>query len=186
MAGVVRSTSRADHRTAAGRVARTGRADARASESGRLAGTAGRSRRVRPRVLPLVGGLPAEDRLDFNKRKLALQRATVKPVELAILWVTETSGHGVLSSVTSSRRFGMLDASALLEACTESAIGQWWAGHRGLLVQTIVSLDAHVFSVSPPLSLAIIRRYGPGFAAPTRRPRLQFANASRGNDVPKT
>jgi hypothetical protein len=99
--------------------------------------------------------------LDFNARKLALTRATVKPVRLTILWATETSGHGILSSLTSSARFGMLDPSALLQACSESVIGQWWAGHRGLLVQTIVSLDAHVFSIPPPLLLAVVRRYGP-------------------------
>lgn len=99
--------------------------------------------------------------LDFNKRRLEMERATVKPVDLTILFVSETSGHGILSSLTSSRRFGMLDPSALLQACGESVIGKWWAGHRGLLVQTIVALDAHVFSVSPPLALSTFRRYGP-------------------------
>jgi hypothetical protein len=98
--------------------------------------------------------------LDFNKRKLDLQRQTVKDVDLTILFVSETAGHGILSSLTSSRRYGMLDPSALLQACGDSVIGQWWAGHRGLLVQTIVALDAHAFSVSPPLALATFRRYG--------------------------
>ncbi|AMB59725.1 hypothetical protein AWU67_13615 [Microterricola viridarii] len=99
--------------------------------------------------------------LDFNKRRLALERETVKPVDMTILFVSETSGHGILSSLTSSRRFGMLDPSALLQACGDSVIGKWWAGHRGLLVQTIVALDAHVFSISPPLALSTFRRYGP-------------------------
>jgi len=99
--------------------------------------------------------------LDFNKRRLDLERETVKPVDLTILFVSETAGHGILSSLTSSRRFGMLDPSALLQACADSVIGQWWAGHRGLLVQTIVALDAHAFAVSPPLALATFRRYGP-------------------------
>ncbi len=114
-----------------------------------------------PAAARSVGDYLRQIALDFNKRKLALARATVKPVRLTILWVTETSGHGILSSLTSSARFGMLDPSALLQACADSVIGQWWRGHRGLLVQTIVSLDAHVFSVAPPLSLAVIRRYGP-------------------------
>ncbi len=114
-----------------------------------------------PREFRSVGDYLRQIALDFNARKLALARATVKPVRLTILWVTETSGHGILSSLTSSARFGMLDPSALLQACPESVIGQWWAGHRGLLVQTIVSLDAHVFAIAPPLSLSVIRRYGP-------------------------
>lgn len=99
--------------------------------------------------------------IDFNRQRLAMVRATKKPVELTILFVSETAGHGILSTLTSSRRFGMLDPSALIQACSDSVIGQWWDGHRGLLVQTIVALDAHAFSVSPTLSLAVLRRYGP-------------------------
>ncbi|RMI09286.1 hypothetical protein [Cellulomonas triticagri] len=114
-----------------------------------------------PEAFPSLGDYLKQIAIDFNRQKLALQRATKKPLELSILVVSETSGHGVLSTLTSSRRFGMLDPSALLQASGESAIGKWWAEHRGLLVQTIVTLDAHVFSVSPPLSLATFRRYGP-------------------------
>lgn len=114
-----------------------------------------------PRAFKSVGDYLRQIALDFNRTKLALTRATVKPVKLTILWVTETPGHGILSSLTSSARFGMLDPSALLQACADSVIGQWWTAHRGLLVQTIVSLDAHVFAVAPPLSLAVMRRYGP-------------------------
>lgn len=98
---------------------------------------------------------------DFNRRRLELIRATVRDVRLTIVWVSETSGHGILSSLTSSRRFGMLDPMALIQACSDSVIGQWWAAHRGLLVQTIVALDAHVLSVSPPFALATFVRYGP-------------------------
>ena len=114
-----------------------------------------------PSAFRSIGDYLRQISTDFNKRRLELERATSRPVRLTILWVTETSGHGILASLTSSARFGMLDPSALLQACADSVIGQWWSGHRGLLVQTIVSLDAHVFAVSPPLSLAVIRRYGP-------------------------
>lgn len=98
--------------------------------------------------------------IDFNARKLELERATVRDVRLTIVWVTESQGHGVLSTIASSRRFGMLDPVALVQACADSVIGKWWAGHRGLLVQTIVALDAHVVSVSPPLALAVMSRFG--------------------------
>lgn len=97
--------------------------------------------------------------VDFNNRKLEIARATVRDVRVSIVWVSESAGHGILSSLSSSKRYGMLDPSALVQACSESVIGQWWAGHRGLLVQTIVALDAHVISVAPPLSLAVMSRY---------------------------
>ena len=114
-----------------------------------------------PEAFPSIGDYLKQIAIDFNKRRLALERATRKPVELTILIVSETSGHGILSGLTSSRRFGMLDPSALLQASGESTIGRWWSQHRGLLVQTIVTLDAHIFSVSPPTALAVFRRYGP-------------------------
>ena len=113
-----------------------------------------------PASYPSLGDFLKQVAVDFNRRKLQLARATRKPIELTICVVSETSGHGILSSLTSSRRFGMLDPSALLQASGDSAVGRWWAQHRGLLVQTIVTMDAHVFSISPPLSLAVFRRYG--------------------------
>lgn len=113
-----------------------------------------------PEAYPSLGDYFRQIAFDFNKRRLQLERATRLPVKLTVLWVSESVGHGILSSLTSSRRLGMLDPSALLQACAESAIGKWWAEHRGLLVQTIVTLDAHVLGVSPSLSVAVMRRYG--------------------------
>ncbi|MCI2956313.1 hypothetical protein MN032_01305 [Agromyces atrinae] len=112
---------------------------------------------------------------DFNRRRLDLIRATVRDVRLTIVWVSETAGHGILSSLTSSRRYGMLDPMALIQACGESVVGNWWAAHRGLLVQTIVALDAHVLSVSPPFALATFVRYGPPTVQGALRD-LGFAN----------
>ncbi|MGH3326591.1 MAG: hypothetical protein ACRDPT_02130 [Streptomycetales bacterium] len=115
----------------------------------------------RPTAYPSLGDFLKQIAVDFNRERLKLARATRKPIELTICVVCETSGHGILSSLTSSRRYGMLDPSALLQASGESTIGRWWTQHRGLLVQTIMTLDAHIFSISPPLSLAVFRRYGP-------------------------
>lgn len=113
-----------------------------------------------PEAYPSLGDYLRNIAFDFNRQKLAMERATTRPVHPTILWVSESSGHGILSSLTSSTRFGMLDPSALLQACGGTGIGPWWSARRGLLVQTIVSLNAHVFGVAPPLSLAVIRRYG--------------------------
>ncbi len=97
---------------------------------------------------------------DFNATKLALKRATSKTIKLTIVWASESSGHGVLSSLTSSSRFELLDASALLDATSKSVVARWWAKHRGLLVQTIVRLDAHAVCLPPSVAIAIFRRYG--------------------------
>jgi hypothetical protein len=117
--------------------------------------------------------------IDFNSRKLELARATVRDVRLSVVWVTESPGHGVLSTLSSSRRFGMLDPAALVQACAESVIGQWWSHHRGLLVQTIVALDAHIVSVSPPLALATMSRYGSVDQYRDALRDLGYANRSR-------
>lgn len=114
-----------------------------------------------PAGYPSLGDFLRQVSIDFNREKLRLARATRKPIELTICIVSEGSGHGILSSFTSSRRYGMLDPSALLQASGDSSVGRWWAQHRGLLIQTIVTLDAHVFTIPPPLSLAVFRRYGP-------------------------
>lgn len=97
---------------------------------------------------------------DFNARRLELIRDTVRDVRLTIVWVSESTGHGILSSISSSRRYGMLDPGALIQACSDSSVGKWWDAHRGLLVQSILALDAHVVSVAPPLALATMSRYG--------------------------
>lgn len=114
-----------------------------------------------PEAFPSLGDFLKQIAIDFNRQRLRLERATKKPIQLTILVVSESSGHGILSSLTSSRRFGMLDPTALLQASSSSRVGKWWSSHRGLLVQTIVTLDAHILAVPPTVSLPIFRRYGP-------------------------
>ncbi len=82
------------------------------------------------------------------------------PVKLVVAFVSESSNPGVLSQLTSSTRYGFLDASALLAATPGSRIGKWWAARRGTLTQTIVRLDARSVYVSPTASIPILRRYG--------------------------
>jgi hypothetical protein len=134
-----------------------------------------------PSAYPSIGDFLKQIAIDFNSRKLELIRATVRDVRLTIVWVSESQNHGVLSTLSSSRRFGMLDPVALIQACAESVIGKWWANHRGLLVQTIVALDAHVVGVSPPLALAIMSRYGSAQYKQALQD-LAYANRSK-NDV---
>lgn len=114
-----------------------------------------------PEAFLTMGDYLREISTDFNRRKAEIRRATIKPLALTIVFVSQTASHGVLSTLSSSRRFGMLDPSALIEACNGTVTGRWWNDRRGLLVQTIVALDAHVLSVPPTLATSVWRKYGP-------------------------
>jgi energy-coupling factor transporter ATP-binding protein EcfA2 len=97
---------------------------------------------------------------DFTEFLHKLIAETELPVKLAILFASESPDPGVLSQLTSSARYGFLDASALLDATPNSQIGKWWADRRGTLTQTIVRLDAHAICLAPTASVPILRRYG--------------------------
>lgn len=97
---------------------------------------------------------------DFVNLLNELLGATRKPIRLIVAFVSESGKGGVLGDLTSSARYGLLDADRLLSATPNSVIGKWWAQRSGLLVQTIVRLDARAVFVAPSLVVPIIRRYG--------------------------
>lgn len=99
---------------------------------------------------------------DFTKRRVALLRSTRKPLKLTVLFASESSDAGVLTQLTSSARFGLLDASALVHVTADSELGRWWTSRRGLLTQTIVQLDAHAFTAPPAVTVPILRSFGNG------------------------
>jgi len=82
-------------------------------------------------------------------------------VELIIVFVSESDEPGVLSSLTNSSRYGLLDTNGLLAATPDSVIGKWWANRRGLLTRAIVQLNAHVLFLSPAASISALRNCGP-------------------------
>jgi hypothetical protein len=98
---------------------------------------------------------------DFNQLTLRMIRATRKPLRLAVVFASESSDAGVLTHLTSSNRFGLMDANALLDASPESEVGRWWKKHRGLLTSAIVRLDARIFGFPPSASISVLRKYGP-------------------------
>lgn len=98
---------------------------------------------------------------DFTRMKLELLRSVQKQLRLAIVWVSKSSDAGVLVQLTSSTRFGLLDATALLDATKNSVIGKWWTARRSLLTQVIVQLDARLFCLPPTASITVLRRHGP-------------------------
>jgi energy-coupling factor transporter ATP-binding protein EcfA2 len=99
----------------------------------------------------------ADDFVAFLQGLLAESRT---PVKLVIVFVSESQSPGVLSGMTSSMRYGSVDASALLASTPGTRVGRWWAARRGLLTQTIVRLDAHALYLSPTTSVPVLRRYG--------------------------
>lgn len=101
---------------------------------------------------------------DFVGLLSDLLGATRKPIRVVIAFVSESGNAGVLGELTGSARYGFLDADRLLSATPNSVIGKWWKSRAGLLVQTIVRLDARVAFITPSLALPIIRRYGPSEA----------------------
>jgi energy-coupling factor transporter ATP-binding protein EcfA2 len=98
---------------------------------------------------------------DFAKYLDELLRATKTPLNLVIVYVSESYDAGVLSQLSSGAEYGLLDSHALLSATPGSMIGRWWSDRRGLLTQTIYKLNAHGFCLPPAASVAILRAYGP-------------------------
>lgn len=98
--------------------------------------------------------------IDFNQNLYRLIASTQKPMSVAIVVVSESGDAGVLEKLCNSARLGLLDAAALIAATPSSAIGKWWDQRRGLLVQTILQLNAHAFALTPAASIAALRQFG--------------------------
>jgi energy-coupling factor transporter ATP-binding protein EcfA2 len=99
----------------------------------------------------------ADDFTDYLQKLLGEMRT---PVKLVIIVASESANPGVLSQMTSSTRYGFLDASGLLAATPNSRLGEWWGSRRGALTQTIVRLDAHAMCLSPTSSIPALSRFG--------------------------
>ncbi|MFF3750563.1 hypothetical protein ACFYYH_08905 [Streptomyces sp. NPDC002018] len=113
-----------------------------------------------PNAFTSLGGFLREISDDFAKLVTSMRREMRKSLRLAILFASESSDAGILTHLTSSNQFGLLDGSALLDSSPDSEVGKWWKSRRGLLTSTIVRLDARAFSLPPSASVGILRRYG--------------------------
>lgn len=98
---------------------------------------------------------------DFNVLLQNLRKSLLKPIRLAVVFASETPDPGVLSQITNSTRYGLLDAQSLIAVTPESEVGQWWADRRGLLTRAIVQLNAHAFSLTPATAISALRNCGP-------------------------
>lgn len=97
---------------------------------------------------------------DFSRRLTELVNATRKPLSLSIVFASESVDAGVLSQLTAHGRYGLLDGHALIAATSESEVGRWWKARGGLLIQTVLRLNAHAFCLPPPPVVSAARHLG--------------------------
>ncbi len=114
-----------------------------------------------PDAYPTVGDFLDQISTDFVTLLDDLLKSTRKPLRLVVVFASESGKSGVLSELCSGHRYGLVDADKLVAATPGSVIGKWWAQRMGLLIQTIVRLDARVTFIAPSLAVPIISRYGP-------------------------
>jgi hypothetical protein len=95
----------------------------------------------------------------FVQEAQSLLRATRKPIQLVVVFATQTDGPGILESFTGTSRFGGLEPGRLLSATPQSEVGRWWSNRRGLLTSVMYRLDTRALSMSPSTSVAMLRRF---------------------------
>ncbi len=112
-----------------------------------------------PAEFPTIGAFLRQISNAFTANLQKMLAAERKPITLAIVFATGSAEPGVLAQLTNPSHYGMLNAHALLDATKDSVIGRWWAQRRGLLTQTILQLNAHVFCMQPAATLGALARY---------------------------
>ncbi|WP_155998537.1 hypothetical protein [Thioalkalivibrio sp. ALM2T] len=96
---------------------------------------------------------------DFNKQVQRLRSEFERPVSVVIVFVSESAEPGVLTQITSSAKYGLLDAHSLISVTPQSVIGKWWAQRRGLLTRTIVQLSASALCLPPAAAASSVRNF---------------------------
>jgi len=96
---------------------------------------------------------------DFNRQLQQLRSALQLPVSVVIVFVSESADPGVLSQITSSAKYGLLDGHSLISVTPQSAIGKWWSQRRGLLTRTIVQLSASSLCLPPSTASSCVRNF---------------------------
>lgn len=129
-----------------------------------------------PGAFSTIGDFLDQISADFVSLLDELLKSTRKPVRLVIVFASESGNAGVLNQLTSGYRYGLVDADKLVAATPASVIGKWWLSRMGLLIQTIVRLDARVVYAGPSLVVPVVNRYGPEEA---RQLLVELGNAQK-------
>jgi hypothetical protein len=96
---------------------------------------------------------------DFNKQIQDLREQLEKPVSVTIVFASESSDPGVLTQITSSTKYGLLDGHALISVTPQSEVGRWWDQRRGLLTRSIVQLNASALCLPPTPAASCVRNF---------------------------
>jgi energy-coupling factor transporter ATP-binding protein EcfA2 len=98
---------------------------------------------------------------DFDDKRFKLLRETKRPISLIVVFASESQEPGILTQLTSTSRYGLVDGHALVGVTPDSELGKWWSTRRGLLTRAIVQLNVHAFCLPPGAAIGVLRRYGP-------------------------
>ncbi|QGL63888.1 hypothetical protein FEO87_11800 [Stenotrophomonas maltophilia] len=112
-----------------------------------------------PEEFATLGAFLRQISHDFNRQIEKLRADMELPVSIVIAFCSESADPGVLSHITSAARYGMLDSHSLISVTSQSQVGKWWSGRRGLLTRAIVQLDAHAVCVTPTSAASAIRNF---------------------------
>lgn len=96
---------------------------------------------------------------DFNKQVQELRRTLEKPVGVVVVFASESTEPGVLTQITSSTKYGLLDGHALISVTPQSEVGRWWDQRRGLLTRSIVQLNASALCLPPTPAASCVRNF---------------------------
>jgi len=98
---------------------------------------------------------------DFDDRRFKLLKETQRPLSLVVVFASESQEPGILTQLTSTSRYGLVDGHALVSVTPTSELGKWWSLRHGLLTRAIVQLNVHAFCLPPSAAVGVLRRYGP-------------------------
>lgn len=98
---------------------------------------------------------------DFDDRRFKLLKETQRPISLIVVFASESQDPGILTQLTSTSRYGLVDGHALAGVTPTSELGKWWSIRRGLLTRAIVQLNVHAFCLPPGAAIGVLRRHAP-------------------------
>lgn len=112
-----------------------------------------------PEIFHTLGSFLRRISSDFNRQLQELRASLEQPVSIVIVFASESADPGVLTQITSSAKYGLLDGHSLISVTPQSVIGKWWDQRRGLLTRTIVQLSASALCLPPTAASSCVRNF---------------------------
>lgn len=106
-----------------------------------------------------LGGFLRRIARDFNLELQKMKSELEQPVSVVIVFPSESPDPGILTQITSSAKYGLLDGHSLISVTPQSVIGKWWNQRRGLLTRTIVQLNASALCMPPSAAASCVRNF---------------------------